>query len=352
MNTKRRKTKAVSVGNVLIGNGNPVVIQSMTNTPTSDIEKTSAQIRALADAGCEIIRCAVPDESALEALPAVIERSPLPVVADIHYRSDLAVSCIEAGAAKIRINPGNIGESEKLLSVITAAKAKGVPVRIGVNSGSLEKDLLEKHGHPTSDALVESMMRYVAFCEGQDFTDLVLSVKSSSVQTMIQANRMLAGQVGYPLHIGVTEAGTPEYGTLKSAVGIGSLLIDGIGDTIRVSLSGDPVAEIEAAKKILKASGVRLFGPEIITCPTCGRTQMDVSKIAREVEARTASLAIPIRIAVMGCDVNGPGEAAEADIGIACGKTNADLFVKGKKIGKVNMENAVEELLKEINSRF
>jgi (E)-4-hydroxy-3-methylbut-2-enyl-diphosphate synthase len=324
----------------------------MTNTKTHDIEATLAQIIELEQAGCELVRSAVPDECAAEALPEIISKSSAPLIADIHFRADLAVKAIEAGAAKVRINPGNIGTPEQIKKVIDAAKAHHTPVRIGVNSGSLEKDILEKHGSPTAEALCESTFRHIEYFEQNGFQDLVLSVKSASVETCIQANRILSERTDHPLHIGITEAGTRAYGTVKSAIGLGALLMQGIGDTIRVSLSGDPVNEVQAARHILKASGARLFGPEVITCPTCGRTKMDMEKIALEIEEKTASFPRPVTIAVMGCEVNGPGEAREADIGVACGKTNAVLFVKGEEIRNIEADRIVEELLAEINKRF
>ncbi len=352
MSITRRKTREISIGNVSIGGTMPIAVQSMTNTSPHDAGKTLLQIKHLKEAGCEIIRCAVPDEAAVEPFAEITENSPLPVIADIHFRADLAVRAIEAGAAKVRINPGNIGGKDKLETVLSSASEHGIPVRIGVNAGSLEQNILEKYSHPSPDALAESMERYISFCEDASFTDLVLSIKASSLVHTVEANRLIAGKTDYPIHIGITEAGTPAYGALKSAVGLGALLLEGIGDTLRVSLSGDPVHEVPVARNILKAAGLRDFGPEIISCPTCGRTHMDVSGIAREVEEKTAFLRQNIRIAVMGCEVNGPGEAAEADIGIACGSSRATLFVRGKKIRQIDSADAVAELVEEIVNRF
>ncbi|MFC1582066.1 flavodoxin-dependent (E)-4-hydroxy-3-methylbut-2-enyl-diphosphate synthase [Planctomycetota bacterium] len=352
MSPKTRKTNTIMVGPVPVGGRHPVVIQSMTNTPTHDVPATLKQIRKLARAGCEIVRCAVPDNRAAKALKTIVSKSPLPVVADVHFRAALAVRAIEAGVAKVRINPGNIGGKAEILKVIRAARKAGIPIRIGVNSGSLEKDLLRKYKRPTPAALAASMLRWVKYFEGKDFTGLILSVKSASLEDTITVNRKLSAKLDYPLHIGITEAGTRRYGTVKSAIGLGVLLREGIGDTIRVSLSGDPVHEITAAQDILKALGLRRFGPEIITCPTCGRTRMQVEKIALEVEKQTRTLDLDIAIAVMGCEVNGPGEAAEADIGIACGNDKAALFVKGKKIRSIPAGRVVSELLSEIKNRF
>jgi len=351
MAEKRRDTKTVLVGNVPLGGGRPVAVQSMTNTPTHDVEATLRQIRALEEAGCEIVRCAVPDERAARALPEVIREARIPVVADIHFRADLAVRAVEAGAAKVRINPGNLPRKD-LARVLRAARAAGVPVRIGVNSGSLDGEILRTYGSPTPEALVESMMRFILLCEKEGFEDLVLSIKSTSVAHTVEANRLLAARTHYPIHIGITEAGTFLYGTVKSAAGLGILLYEGIGDTVRVSLSGDPVREIEVARYILQALRVRRFGPEVITCPTCGRTRVDVERIAREVEEKTRSLATPLTIAVMGCEVNGPGEAREADIGVACGTRTAVLFVRGKEVRKIPVEAVTGELVAEINARF
>ncbi|MFC1479284.1 flavodoxin-dependent (E)-4-hydroxy-3-methylbut-2-enyl-diphosphate synthase, partial [Planctomycetota bacterium] len=332
--------------------GNPVIVQSMTNTFTHEIDKTVEQIHGLEKAGCEIIRCAVPDDRAAEALPEIISGINIPLVADIHFRADLAVKAAEAGAAKIRINPGNIGSDEKVLSVIHAAKDRGIPIRIGVNSGSVDKEILKRYGHPTPEAMTESMMKFIVFFEKENFKDLILSVKSTSVRDTVEANRMLSSETKYPLHLGITEAGTRLYGTVKSAVGLGILLFEGIGDTIRVSLSGNPIHEIEAAQNILKAAGIRRFGPEIITCPTCGRTNIDIEPIALEIEQKTRDFQNINTIAVMGCEVNGPGEACEADLGVACGKETATLFISGKPVRKIKADNIVNELLKEIESRF
>ncbi|MFH1709274.1 MAG: flavodoxin-dependent (E)-4-hydroxy-3-methylbut-2-enyl-diphosphate synthase [Planctomycetota bacterium] len=352
LKTERRVARAVAIGGVLIGHSHPIAIQSMTNIYTHDIRATVAQIKHLEKAGCEIVRCAVPDDRALKALPEIIRRVRLPVVADIHFRADLAVAALEAGVPKVRINPGNIGGREPVKRVLRAALDRGASIRIGVNAGSLEPDILRKHGHPCAAALAESMLRWVEFCESQQFRHLVLSIKSTSLRDTIAATRTIAHATRYPLHIGITEAGTREYGTVKSALGIGILLLEGIGDTVRVSLAGDPVPEIAAARMILKAAGARPFGPEIITCPTCGRTRMDVAAIARTVEDRTRTMRGGFTVAVMGCEVNGPGEAREADIGVACGRDRAVLFVKGERIRTIPARRVVTELMAEIRARF
>lgn len=350
MESSRSRTKKVRIGDVYIGGGSPVAVQSMTNTCTHDIDTTVQQIRCLEEKGCEIVRCAVPDDRAVQALPEIISAADIPVVADIHFRADLAVKAAEAGAAKIRINPGNIGDEKDLIRVIRAARDCSIPIRIGVNSGSLEADVLERYGHPVPAAMAESMLKFVSVFEKHSFTDLVLSVKSTSVRDTVEANRMLSSETSYPLHLGITEAGTRAYGTVKSAVGLGILLFEGIGDTIRVSLSGDPVYEVESARNILKAAGLRRFGPEVITCPTCGRTQADIEPIALEIEEKTKDVSHISTIAVMGCEVNGPGEAREADIGVACGRKTATLFISGEPVRKIKLENTVEELLREIRS--
>lgn len=349
---KRRKSKTVAIGDITIGGESPIAIQSMTNTPTHDIDRTVSQIEALEQEGCEIVRCAVPDERAVKALPDIIKQISIPLVADIHFRADLGVAAIQGGVHKIRINPGNIGNREKINSIIETAKSYGIPVRIGVNSGSLGKDILEKYGHPSGEALAESMLQHVDYFEKAGFDNLVLSVKSTSLAHTINATRLIASKTDYPLHVGITEAGTAIYGSIKSATGLGVLLYEGIGNTLRVSLSGDPLNEVKTAKYILKAWGLRVFGPEIITCPTCGRTKIDVEKIALAVEKETAHMKLSIKIAIMGCEVNGPGEAQEADIGVACGDKNAVLFVQGNKLRTVNADTIVHELLTEIKSRF
>lgn len=340
-------TKQINIGGVPVGGGAPIAIQSMTNTDTRDAKATLAQIRALAEAGCDIVRCAVPDKTAAEALREICAGSPIPVVADIHFDYRLALAAIEAGVDKIRLNPGNIGGADRVQAVVKAAKERHLPIRIGVNSGSLEKEILAKYGAPTAEALVESAMGHVQMLEACGFDDIVISMKSSDVNTMIDAYRLCAQQCSYPLHLGVTEAGTERMGLVKSAIGIGSLLHDGIGETIRVSLTEDPVKEIKAARDILKCIGKR-GGPQIVSCPTCGRTRIDLVKTAKEVEAALENVDKDIKVAVMGCVVNGPGEAREADIGIAGGDGCAMLFRKGTVLRKVAEEDIVPELMAEI----
>ena len=331
-----------------MGGGAPVSIQSMLNTRTTDVEACLAQIRALAAAGCEIARLAVPDMEAAETFGAICAASPLPLVADIHFDYRLAIRAAENGAAKIRINPGNIGGEERVRAVVEACGARNIPIRIGVNGGSLEPRLLEKYGHPTPEALVESAFGHIALLEKYGFHDICVSMKSSSVPLMIEAYRLFSERSDYPLHVGVTETGTERMGTIKSAMGIGALLCQGIGDTMRVSLTADPVEEVTAAKKILQAAGIRRTEPDLIACPTCGRTQYDMLPIAREVERRLKDCHKPITVAVMGCVVNGPGEAAAADVGIAGGRGEGLLFAKGKILRKVPQEQLVDELFREI----
>ncbi|MDY2510730.1 MAG: flavodoxin-dependent (E)-4-hydroxy-3-methylbut-2-enyl-diphosphate synthase [Ruminococcus callidus] len=338
--------KAIRVGDCVL-DGNHIYIQSMLNTRSDDIAGSVAQAVALEQAGCEILRAAIPDKEALKLIPAIKEAVSIPLVADIHFDYRLALEAVVAGIDKIRINPGNIGGMDRVKQVVKACQSRNIPIRIGVNSGSLEKDLLAKYGAPTASALVESAMRHVKMLEDCDFTDIVISMKSSTVSTMIDAYRLAAQQCDYPLHLGVTEAGTAHMGLLKSAIGIGSLLHDGIGATIRVSLTDDPVQEIYAAKDILKCLGLR-GGPELVACPTCGRTRIDLVKTAKEVEAALANVEKDIKVAVMGCVVNGPGEAREADIGIAGGDGCAVLFKKGQILRKIPESEIVSELMKEI----
>lgn len=345
---ERKTTRKVKVGKVFVGGDAPVSIQSMTNTDTRDIEKTLEQIRALHVAGCEIIRCAVPDMQAAEALKEICKNSPMPVVADIHFDYRLALKSIENGVSALRINPGNIGSEERVREVVNAAKSKNIPIRIGVNSGSLEKEILERDGKPTAEGLVESALKHVKILESLDFSDIVISIKSSDVPMMIKAYRLMSEKCNYPLHLGVTESGTIFRGTIKSSIGIGTLLAEGIGDTIRVSLTSDPIEEIKVAKEMLKTLGFRKSGIEFVSCPTCGRTQIDLIKIAEEVEKRIENLNKNIKVAVMGCVVNGPGEAREADIGIAGGKGEGLIFKKGIIIKKVKEEQLIDELMKEI----
>ena len=346
----RIKTRKIKVGNVYIGGDSRVSIQSMTNTDTRNTEATLDQIRALYNAGCEIIRCAVPDMIAAEAIKEIVKYSPIPVVADIHFDYKLALKSIENGVAALRINPGNIGNIERVRMVVEAAKENNIPIRIGVNAGSLEKKLLEKYGEPTAEALVESALDHVKILEELEFYDIVISIKSSNVKMMIAAYRLMSSKCDYPLHLGVTESGTPFKGAIKSSIGIGTLLAEGIGDTIRVSLTSDPIEEIKVAKEILRDLDLREGGLEFISCPTCGRTEIDLIKIAEEVEKRLEGIKKDIKVAVMGCIVNGPGEAREADIGIAGGIGEGIIFKKGQIIKKVKEEDLVEELMKEIES--
>ena len=337
-------TKQIVVGGVAIGGGAPVSIQSMTNTRTSDVEGTLAQIRALASAGCEIVRVAVPDMEAARAVAKIKEHSPLPVVVDIHFDYKLALEAIAAGADKVRINPGNIGGEERVKAVADACRQRNIPIRIGVNGGSLEKELLAKYGRVCPEAMVESAFGHIKLLNKFDFDDICVSLKSSSVPFTMKAYQIMSQESNYPLHIGVTEAGTVKMGTLKSAVGIGGLLALGIGDTMRVSLSADPVEEIYAARDILKAAGIRKDGAELVSCPTCGRTRIDLISMAGEVEERLKNVNKDITVAVMGCIVNGPGEASAADCGIAGGIGEGVLFKKGQIIKKVPQEQLVDEL--------
>ncbi len=338
--------KQIRVGGVPIGGGAPVTIQSMCTTPTSDVASTVAQILRLEAAGCQIIRVAVPDEEAARALGAIRREIHIPLVADIHFDYRLALASIEAGCDAVRLNPGNIGSPDRVRSVVSACRERGVPIRIGVNGGSLEKPLLEKYGAVTPQALVESAWGHIRLLEELDFTEVCVSLKSSSVPLTMAAYRLMSEESPYPLHLGVTETGTPRMGILKSAVGIGGLLALGIGDTIRVSLSADPVEEVYAAKDILRAAGVRRDGPELISCPTCGRTRIDLIPLAQEVERRLEGMEKPITVAVMGCVVNGPGEARAADVGIAGGEGEGLLFRRGEVVKKVPQADLVDELFK------
>lgn len=344
-----KQTKQIKIRDVLVGGGAPVVIQSMTNTDTRDAAATLAQIRALAEAGCEVVRCAVPDEQAAQALREICAHSPLPVVADIHFDYRLALASIEAGVDKIRLNPGNIGGEDRVQAVVQAAKARRIPIRIGVNSGSVEKSILAQYGGPTPEALVASALYHASLLEKFDYTDICLSMKSSSVPYTMQAYLLASEKTDYPLHLGVTEAGTEYMGTVKSAAGIGGLLALGVGDTIRVSLTDDPVKEIYAAKAILKAVGRAEDGINVVSCPTCGRTRIDLIAIAKEVEQRCLNIrGKKLKVAVMGCAVNGPGEAREADLGIAGGEGEGLVFRKGEILKKVPQEQLVDALMEEI----
>ena len=341
-------TRRIQVGAVPVGGGAPVSIQSMCNTATEDVEATVQQIRRLEQAGCDIVRVAVPTEEAARAIPAIKRGIRIPLVADIHFDYKLALLCIDGGVDKIRINPGNIGSKERVRAVADGCRERGIHIRVGVNGGSLEKDILRKYGGVTAEALAESALGHVHLLEDCGFGDICISVKCSRVPVNMAAYELLHERVDYPLHLGVTEAGTPEMGVLKSAIGIGGLLCRGIGDTLRVSLTADPVEEVTAAKKILQAAGIRRTEPDLIACPTCGRTQYDMLPIAREVERRLKDCHKPITVAVMGCVVNGPGEAAAADVGIAGGRGEGLLFAKGKILRKVPQEQLVDELFREI----
>lgn len=343
-------TKQITVGKVKIGGGAPVSIQSMLNTKTTDVEGSLRQIRELAAAGCEIARLAVPDMQAAEAFGKICDVSPLPLVADIHFDYRLAIKAAENGAAKIRINPGNIGGEERIKAVADCCKAHHIPIRIGVNGGSLEKDLLEKYGHPTPEALVESAFSHIRLLEKFGFDDICVSMKSSSVPLMMKAYQLFSAQSDYPLHVGVTETGTEHMGLIKSAMGIGGLLCMGIGDTIRVSLTAAPVREVYAARDILKAAGLRHDGVNIVACPTCGRTRIDLIGLANRVEEALKDCKKPITVAVMGCVVNGPGEAREADVGIAGGDGVGMLFAKGQMLQKLPYDELLPALLSYIDT--
>lgn len=341
-------TKQVKVGNILIGGGAPVAIQSMLNVPANDIENSVKQAKALEQAGCEIVRIAVPDMNAVRLVSALKENVNIPVVADIHFDYKLALESVAAGVDKIRINPGNIGEISRVKAVVDACKPKEIPIRIGVNSGSVEKEILAKYGSPTPQALCESALYHASLLEKFDYTNIVLSMKSSNVKTMVEAYQLASEKCNYPMHLGVTEAGTERLGIIKSSAGLGALLLQGIGDTIRVSLTADPVKEIYAAKDILRALDIRNDGVQFVSCPTCGRTKIDLISIATEVENRLRDCKKNIKVAVMGCAVNGPGEAKEADIGIAGGDGVGLIFKKGEIIKKVPESELIEELIKEV----
>lgn len=344
------REKVIKIGNRYIGGGFPIAIQSMCNTKTENVEATVAQILKLEDAGCEIVRVAVPTMEAAEAIKQIKKQIHIPLVADIHFDYNLAIASIENGIDKIRLNPGNIGSKERVAKVVELAKVKGIPIRIGVNGGSLEKELYEKYGGVTPEALVESAMRHVSILDELNFNDIVISLKASDIKLTVESYRLLSKTVDFPLHLGITEAGTNYTGTIKSAIGIGVLLYDGIGSTIRVSLTEDPVEEIKAAKKILEVLELRQFGVKIISCPTCGRTEVDLVRIAKLLEERVAGINKKITLAVMGCAVNGPGEAKEADLGIAGGKNEFLLFKKGLVVRKLKEEEVVEAVLSEIES--
>lgn len=344
----RDKTRMIRIGDRVIGGGNPVLIQSMTNTKTEDARATVEQIKRLTDAGCEIVRCTVPSMEAAIAFSEIKRAISIPLVADIHFDYRLAIAAMENGADKIRINPGNIGDDERLKAVVAVAKERGIPIRVGVNSGSLEKDIIAKYGRVTAEGLVESALEKVKRIEAMDYDQLVISIKSSDVMMCVKAHELIADQTDYPLHVGITEAGTINAGNIKSALGLGIILYQGIGDTIRVSLTGDPVEEVKSAKLILKTLGYRKGGVEVVSCPTCGRTQIDLIKLATEVEQLVADMDLDIKVAVMGCVVNGPGEAREADIGVAGGKGEGLIIKKGEILRKVPEEQLLSELKQEL----
>lgn len=344
----RRHSRKIWVGKIAIGGDSPISIQSMTRTRTCDIDATVTQINHLEQAGCEIVRVAVPDELAARALTSIKNQINIPLVADVHFDYRLGIISIDAGVNKIRINPGNIGRTDQIKRILTKAKDHNIPIRIGVNAGSLEKDLLRKYGNPCAEALVESAMRHIGICEQFGFENLIVSLKSSDVHLMIDAYRLIAEKIDFPLHLGVTEAGSERMGLIKSAIGIGTLLKEGIGDTIRVSLTADPIKEIQAGIDILQALNLKNERIHIISCPTCGRMEVDLFNIVNEFEKQTANIKRPLKVAIMGCTVNGPGEAREADIGIACGRKKAVLFRNGKAIKTIPEKEIVQELFNEV----
>ncbi len=346
----RDNTKIVKIGNRVIGGGNPILIQSMTNTPTEDVEKTVSQILKLEEAGCEIIRCTVPNEASAKALSEIKKQIHIPLVADIHFDYKMAILAMENGADKIRINPGNIGGREKLEEVVKVAKERNIPIRVGVNSGSLEKELVEKYNGVTAEGIVESALDKVGMIEAVNYDNIVISIKTSDVMMCVKAHELIAKKTNYPLHVGITESGTVLRGNIKSSVGLGIILNQGIGDTIRVSLSADPVEEIKSAKIILKTLGLRKGGIEVVSCPTCGRTRIDLISLANEVETLTSGYDLDIKVAVMGCAVNGPGEAKEADIGIAGGIGEGLLIRKGEIVRKIPESEFINKLKYELDN--
>ena len=347
-----RETRQISVGDVKVGGGAPISVQSMTITDTRDVQATVEEIKRLENAGCDIVRVAVPDMDAAKALGKIRKSINIPLVSDIHFDYKLALEAVRQGVDGMRLNPGNIGAKYRIQAVVDAVKERNIPIRIGVNSGSLEKDILKKHGSPTAEALVESALRHVRILEDFDFFDMKISVKSTDVRKMIRAYKLLSEQTQYPLHLGVTEAGTPKMGTIKSSIGIGSLLAEGIGDTIRVSLTGDPVNEVITGINILKSIGIRNKGIELISCPGCGRLEIDLMKLVNDVEKRVSGIELPrpVKVAILGCVVNGPGEASEADIGIAGGRGKGMLYKDGKLVRSFKEKDIVEELVKEIET--
>ncbi|WP_430882749.1 flavodoxin-dependent (E)-4-hydroxy-3-methylbut-2-enyl-diphosphate synthase [Fusibacter sp. JL216-2] len=344
----RRQTRQVMVGNVPVGGHAPITVQSMTNTDTRDVEATVDQILRLEEAGCEIIRVAVPDMEAAKKLSQIKSQIHIPLVADIHFDYKLALEAVRQGVDKLRINPGNIGDKSRVMEVVEAAKSAGIPIRIGVNGGSLEKRLIEKYGKVCAPALVESAMEHIKQLEALGFYDIIVALKSSDIELTLEAYKMLADEVTYPFHIGITESGTKFRGTIKSSIGVGALLLNGLGDTLRISLTGDPVEEVKVGREILSSMGIREFGIRLISCPTCGRCQVNLDKIASEVEKRIENIDKSLTLAVMGCAVNGPGEAREADIGIASGRGEALIFIKGEIVRKVKEEEIVDALMEEI----
>ncbi|NQT97832.1 MAG: flavodoxin-dependent (E)-4-hydroxy-3-methylbut-2-enyl-diphosphate synthase [Candidatus Marinimicrobia bacterium] len=346
---ERRKTRQVFVGEVPIGGGAPIPVQSMTTTKTHDVAATLNQIERLEEAGCQIIRVTVPDQRAADALPEIKRQMTVPLVADIHFDYRMALAAVDAGVDKVRINPGNIGSRERVKTVLDKVKAARLPIRIGVNAGSLEKHLLEQYGYPTAEAMVASARHHISICEEHDFSEIVVSLKASDTKLMIDAYRLFSSEFDYPVHLGVTEAGPAVSGTIKSAVGIGTLLAEGIGDTIRVSLTDDPVKEVYAGYEILKSLGLVSRGVTIVACPTCGRLEVDLFKIAREMEERLKDVKTPVSVALMGCAVNGPGEASHSDLGIAFGKGGGLLYYKGQSVGRVREDEALDRLLELIH---
>ncbi|MCZ6468929.1 MAG: flavodoxin-dependent (E)-4-hydroxy-3-methylbut-2-enyl-diphosphate synthase [Candidatus Dadabacteria bacterium] len=347
-----RNTRQIELGGIKVGGGAPITVQSMTKTDTRDIPGTVAQIKSLEKAGCDIVRLAVPDMDAAKSLGEIKKQTNIPIISDIHFDYKLALEAVKQGVDGMRINPGNIGSKYRIKAVVDAVRERGIPIRIGVNSGSLEKDILKKHGSPTAEALAESAFRHVEILEDLDFRDIKISVKSTDVKKMIASYRILAERCEYPLHLGVTEAGTYEMGTIKSSIGIGTLLADGIGDTIRVSLTGDPVDEVIVGFNILRSLGLRRNGIELISCPGCGRLEIDLMKLVKDVEDRIADINLPrpIKVAILGCVVNGPGEASEADIGIAGGKGKGMLYKDGKLVRSFKEDQIVDELVKELKT--
>ena len=348
INYPRRKSNIINVGGIPLGGNNPIAVQSMTKTKTADVKATVAQIERCREAGADIMRVTVNDEDAANAIGEIVKQSQVPIVADIHFNHIFAIKALEAGVAKVRINPGNIGSKERIKAVLDKAKELGTPIRIGINSGSLEKDILEKHGHPTAEALFESAMKHANIAADFGFYDIALSVKSTSVPLMIEAYRLLAAKTEFPLHLGVTEAGTFKMGSIKSAIGIGTLLAEGIGDTIRVSLTDEPENEVMIGKDILRSLRLAQRSVEIISCPTCGRLEVNLFNIVNRLEDKLKNIKKPVTIAVLGCAVNGPGEAKEADIGVACGKGVGILFRKGELVRKIKEEEIVDEVYREV----